>query len=158
MFGFHTWRGGGGGAGQGGVWRRDYPQGKGAPTRAGALCDYQDELLCISVGFFFFFSNIHDWNLLHLHTVSNAGSIWFHFYICAYNLILTMDEINHALVLKKKHFCALSAGLKAKSDRYGHWKQISWDMSDKHVQSKLYRLSSKETGRVKSRSNTFRSC
>lgn len=60
MFGFHTWRGGGGGAGQGGVWRRDYPQGKGAPTRAGALCDYQDELLSISVGFFFFFFQ-HSW-------------------------------------------------------------------------------------------------
>lgn len=156
MFGFHTWRGGGGGAGRG-VEERLPTRQRRAHTSWSFVRLSGWASLHLG-GVFFFFFNIHDWNLLHLHTVSNAGSIWFHFYICAYNLILTMDEINHALVLKKKHFCALSAGLKAKSDRYGHWKQISWDMSDKHVQSKLYRLSSKETGRVKSRSNTFRSC
>lgn len=151
MFGFHTWRGGGGGA-----WRRDYPQGEGAPTRAGALCDYQDELLSISAGLFnSTFTTETSFIFIQSATPDPSGFI--SIYICAYNLILTMDEINHALVLRK-HVCALSAGLEAKSDRYGHWKEFSWDISDKHVQPKLYRLSSKETSWVKSRSNTFRCC
>lgn len=156
MFGFHTWRGGGGGAGRG-VEERLPTRQRRAHTSWSFVRLSGWASFHLGGVFFFFFQ--HSW----LKPPSSSYSQQRRIHLVSFLYMCVQSHTNDGwdqscFGTKKKHFCALSAGLKAKSDRYGRWKQISWDMSDKHVQSKLYRLSSKETGRVKSRSNTFRSC